>query len=239
MAITSEQPSQGELFAFILVSASGESIMAESVVLVTERREGRGSQAARRLRRKGLVPAVVYGHKEETLCVALPVSDVEKAIRHGVRVVDLKANGKEEKALIRDVQWDHLGKELLHVDFTRVTADERIVVSVPLELRGVAPGVNAGGTLDQPIHTLSVECLAISIPESIRINVGELQIGSAIYVRDLVLPPGVKAMSDPDAIVVHVTTKITEPEAPVVAEVPEAGEPEVIGRQKTEEEESE
>jgi large subunit ribosomal protein L25 len=110
---------------------------------------------------------------------------------------------------------------------------------VPIEIRGVAPGVNAGGTLDQPIHTLSVECLAISIPESIRVSVAELQIGGAIHVRDLVLPPGVKAMSDPDAIVVHVTTKMAEPEAPVAAEVPEQAEPEVIGRQKAESEEAE
>jgi large subunit ribosomal protein L25 len=213
--------------------------MAESVALVTQPREGRGSQAARRLRRKGMVPAVIYGHKEETLCVALSLEELEKAIRHGVRVVDLKANGKEEKALIRDVQWDHLGKELLHVDFARVALDERIVVSVPLEIRGIAPGVSAGGTLDQPIHTLSVECLALSIPESIRVNVAELQIGSAVHVRDLVLPPGVKAMTDPDAIVVQVTTKVVEPEAVPVAAVPEQAEPEVIGRQKEEEEESE
>jgi large subunit ribosomal protein L25 len=214
--------------------------MAESVALVTQPREGRGSQAARRLRRKGIIPAVIYGHKEETLCVALPLEELERTIRRGVRVVDLKTNGKEEKALIRDVQWDHLGKELLHVDFARVALDERIVVSVPVELRGVAPGVNAGGTLDQPIHALSVECLAVSIPESIRVNVGELQIGSAIHVRDLVLPEGVKAMSDPDAIVVHVTTKLVEAEAPVAAAaVPEAAEPEVIGRQKAEEEEGE
>jgi large subunit ribosomal protein L25 len=213
--------------------------MAESVVLVTQPREGRGSQIARRLRRKGMIPAVLYGHKEETLCVALPLEELERAIRHGVRVVDLKTNGKEEKALIRDVQWDHLGKELLHVDFTRVALDERIVVTVPLEIRGVAPGVNAGGTLDQPIHILSVECLAVSIPESIRVNVGELQIGSAIHVRDLVLPEGVKAMTDPDAVVVHVTTKLVEPEAVVAAAAPESAEPEVIGRQKAEEEEGE
>jgi large subunit ribosomal protein L25 len=213
--------------------------MAESVALVAEPREGSGSQAARRLRRKGLIPAVLYGHKEETICLALPGTEVEKAIRRGVRVVDLKADGKEEKALIRDVQWDHLGKELLHVDFTRVAVDERIVVTVPLELRGVAPGVNAGGTLDQPIHALSVECLAISIPDSIRVNIGELQIGGAIHVKDLVLPPGVKAMSDPDAIVVHVTTKLVEPEAAAPTEAPEQAEPELIGRQKAEEEESE
>jgi large subunit ribosomal protein L25 len=212
--------------------------MAESLVLVAEARAGRGKQAARRLRRTGKVPAVLYGHKEETLSVALPLEEVEKAIRRGVRVVDLKAGGKEEKALIRDVQWDHLGKDLLHVDFARVAADERIVLTVPIELRGTAPGVTAGGVLDQPIHTLSIECLAISIPDTIRVNIGELQIGSAIHVRDLVLPAGVKAMSDPEAIVVQVKQPVVEEEAPVAAEAAEAAEPEVIGaKEKAEEEE--
>jgi len=215
--------------------------MAESVLLVAQKREERGSQAARRLRRQGLIPAVVYGHKEATLSLSLSAEEVENAIRHGVRVVDLQAGGKEEKALIRDVQWDHLGKEILHVDFTRVAVDERIIVTVPLELRGTAPGVTAGGVLDQPIHTLSVECLAISIPDSIRVPIGELQIDGVIHVRDLVLPPGVKAMADPDAIVVHVTQKMEEPEAAAApVEVPEQAEPEVIGRPaKTEEEEAE
>jgi len=195
--------------------------------------------SARRLRRKGLIPAVLYGHKEATLSITLPAEEVEKAIRHGVRVVDLKAGGKEEKALIKEIQWDHLGKELLHVDFTRVALDERIVIQVPLELRGTAPGVTAGGRLDQPIHALSVECLAISIPESIRVNIGELQMEGIIHVRDLVLPPGVKAMTDPEAIVVHVTPPEVEAEAAPAAEVAEQAEPEVIGRPKVEEEEGE
>jgi large subunit ribosomal protein L25 len=139
------------------------------------------------------------------------------------------------------VQWDHLGKDLLHVDFARVAADERIVLTVPIELRGTAPGVTAGGVLDQPIHTLSIECLAISIPDTIRVNIGELQIGSAIHVRDLALPAGVKAMSDPEAIVVQVKQPVAEEEAPVAAEAAEAAEPEVIGaKEKAEaEEESE
>jgi large subunit ribosomal protein L25 len=212
--------------------------MADSVELVAQPRAERGTQAARRLRRKGLVPAVVYGHKEETLSLALPLHDIAQAIRHGVRVVDLKADGKQEKAFIKEVQWDHLGKEILHVDFTRVGADERIVVTVPLELRGTAPGVNAGGVLDQPIHALEVECLALSIPESIRVNIGELQIGGVIHVRELVLPPGVQAMMDPDAVVIHVTAPVAEPEpTAAAAEAPEGAEPEVIGRPKAEEEE--
>jgi large subunit ribosomal protein L25 len=168
--------------------------------------------------------------------LSLAEDDVVKAIRHGARVVDLQADGKTEKALIREVQWDHLGKDILHVDFARVAADERIVVPVRIELRGTAPGVAQGGVLDQPLHTLEVECLALSVPESIRVNVGALQVGGAIHVRDLVLPPDVKAMADPDAIVIHVTAPKVEAEA-AVAPAAETAEPEVIGRQREAKEE--
>ncbi len=102
---------------------------------------------------------------------------------------------------------------------------------------GIAPGVTAGGVLDQPIHTLSVECAADSVPESIRLNVNELQLGAAIHVRELHLPPDVKALADPDAIVVHVTAPQAEPEAAATPSAEQA-EPEVIGRKAAAEEES-
>jgi large subunit ribosomal protein L25 len=212
--------------------------MAETVVLTTEKRDRCGSHAAERLRKTGRIPAVIYGHKEENEHVSLLRDDLIKAFRHGARVVDLQTTRGVEKALIRDIQWDHLGKEILHVDFARISADERYVVSVPIELRGISPGVNAGGILDQPLHTIEVECLAIAIPDSIRVSIAELQIGGSIHVRDLRLPEGVIAMTDADAIVVHVTTPQAEPEPTVEAEV--AGtEPEVIGRKVAEEGEAE
>jgi large subunit ribosomal protein L25 len=215
--------------------------MADSVFLETKPRSEHGSQAARRLRRQGLVPAVLYGHKEATVPLTLDGDEVMRAIRHGVRVVDLKTSGKEEKAFIRELQWDHLGKTLLHVDFTRVSLDERITVTVRLELRGTAPGVAGGGVLDQPMHDLEIECLAIKIPESIRVSIAELQLGGVIHVKDLHLPEGVTTKVDPEAIVVHVTLPTAEPEPTAIVE-PGAGttEPEIIGRQKAaEEEESE
>jgi large subunit ribosomal protein L25 len=211
--------------------------MAESVALTAQPRQTRGSREAKRLRKQGFIPAVLYGHKEATLALTLPLETFESAIRHGVRVVDLQAGGKTEKAFIREVQWDHLGKEVLHVDFTRVAADERIKVVVPIELRGIAPGVTAGGVLDQPLHTLNIECLAISLPDSIRVHINELQIGAAIHVRELTLPPGVIALADPDAIVVQITAPQVAPEAAPAAPAAEQAEPEVIGRQKAAEEE--
>jgi large subunit ribosomal protein L25 len=209
--------------------------MAESVVLTTEKRDTRGTRTARKLRAKGRVPAVLYGHKEDTLSVSVETVELLSAVRHGARVVDLRSDSGLQKAQISELQWDHLGQEVLHVDFRRVAADERIHVTVPVEVRGVAPGVTAGGVLDQPIHTLSVECAADSVPESIRVNINELQLGAAIHVRDLHLPPDVKALADADAIVVHVTTPQAE-EEPAATPGGEQAEPEVIGRKAAAEE---
>jgi large subunit ribosomal protein L25 len=210
--------------------------MAESVTLTTQKRQSRGSAEARRLRKRGQIPAVLYGHKEATISLAIPQEEFDAILRRHTRVVDLQVDGKPEKALIREVQWDHLGHDVLHVDFARVAADERIQIDVRIELRGIAPGATGGGVLDQPLHSLKVECPAISVPESIRVNIGELQVDQAIHVRDLHLPPGVTVLNDPDAIVVHVTAPVAEAEAPVVPAA-EAAEPEVIGRQKAEGEE--
>lgn len=209
--------------------------MAESVVLTTEKRNSRGTRTARKLRSLGRVPGVLYGHKEETVSVSVAADVLLSAVRHGARVVDLQSESGLQKAQIAELQWDHLGIEVLHVDFRRVAADERIHVTVPVEVKGIAPGVTAGGVLDQPIHTLAVECLADNVPDSIRVNVNELQLGAAIHVRDLHLPPGVQALADADAIVVHVTSPQAEPEAGATPGSEQA-EPEVIGRKAAAEE---
>jgi large subunit ribosomal protein L25 len=212
--------------------------MAETMVLEAQPRTKHGSRHAEKLRKQGQVPAVLYGHKEATISLALDSDGLTKAIRKGARVLDLKTDGGTQKALISEIQWDHLGVELVHVDFKRVDVNERIHVSVRLELRGIAPGVTGGGVLDQPLHELHVECLAISIPQSIRVNIGELQIGSALHVRDLHLPEGVTPLDDPDAVVVMVKQpQVEEAPAPAAAPVAEgAAEPEVIGRKAAEEE---
>lgn len=206
--------------------------MAESVLLKTQPREPRGSGDARRLRRKGFVPGIVYGHKEANICVGVPGDLLLKIVRQGTHVVDVDIAGKQEKALIREIQWDYLGKDLIHVDLERVSAEDRITVSVPLEFRGTAPGIATGGVLDVLLHTVQVECLAMTIPNNIRVNVGELLLGQAIHIRDLVLPEGVKAMGNPDTIVVHVTLKQVEAALAtgLPGEVPGAPEPEIIGR---------
>lgn len=208
--------------------------MAETIQLKTQPRDKFGTAATRRLRKQGLLPAVIYGHKEEVVSVSLPREELERAVRKGAHIVDIEYNGKSEKARIRDVQWDHLGKELLHADFMRVSQDERIVIGVPVQLRGTAPGIAEGGVLDQPIHVLQVECPALEIPPFIRVNIEKLALGQAIHVRELVLPPNVTAEADPDAVVVVVKAPRAEVET---TELGEGGaEPEVIKKSPKSEE---
>src|SRR5882724_11876024 len=104
----------GVLFLF-----GGATTMAEAVVLTTQERAGHGTRQARRMRKQGQVPAVLYGHGEATLSLTLSADDLNKAIRQGARVVDITHAGNKEKALIREVQWDPLGHDILHVDFAR------------------------------------------------------------------------------------------------------------------------
>lgn len=201
--------------------------MAEIVLFKTQPRNEFGTAKARALRKKGLVPGVIYGHKEEVVSVVLPAEEVEKAVRKGVHIVDLEYSGKSEKARLRDLQWDHLGKDILHVDFMRVSQDERIVIGVPVHLRGTAPGIAEGGVLDQPIHVLQIECPVLEIPEFIRVNIEKLTLGKAIHVKELTLPSNVTAKADPEAVVVVVKMPKAEAEAPVLPG--EGGvEPEII-----------
>jgi large subunit ribosomal protein L25 len=208
--------------------------MAEAFVLDVQERTKHGTNAAKQLRKTGLVPAVIYGHGEGTAALSVPGDVLHKAIRQGVRIFDVTVNGAMQKALLRDVQWDPLGMGVLHADFYRVRADEKITLEVRVELRGTAPGVTGGGVLVQPIHSLSVECLVVAIPESIRVSVSELQLNQAIHVRELKLPEGVNVKNDPDAIVVQVSQKIIEEVVAPIAAVAEGTEPEVIGQKEKE-----
>jgi large subunit ribosomal protein L25 len=207
--------------------------MADVLQLKTEPRSGKGSRDASRLRKSGRVPAVVYGHKEETVSVTVSRDELAGALRHHARTLDLLLSGKTETVLIQQVQHDHLGSGLVHVDFRRVSKDERIRTTVEIELRGTAPGATGGGVLDQPLHKIHVECPAISIPDSIRVRIDGLLLGQAIHVKELDLPPGVKALDDPDLVVVQVKQQqvaVVEPTG-LVAE-PGAAEPEVITKKK-------
>ena len=128
------------------------------------RRDAFGSQHTRRLRRDGQIPAILYGHGKENVPLAVPQDQVQNAVRQSARLIDLQGAVKES-ALIREVQWDALGNQILHLDLTRVSATELVRVDVALETRGTAAGATDGGVVKVLLHTLEIECRADSIPE--------------------------------------------------------------------------
>jgi large subunit ribosomal protein L25 len=206
--------------------------MAET--LNVKPRESCGKREARRLRRSGSIPAILYGHGEANRSLTVATDEMSSVVRRGGRVVDLKG-AVNEKALIRDLRWDTYGKHVLHVDFTRVSEHERIEVKVAVELRGQAAGAKDGGVVEHFVHEVEIECEALSIPDKLGLNINDLKVGDSLTAGDLQLPPGVKLISDPEAVVVHcAAARVEEEEAGATA----TAEPEVIGR-KAEEGEAE
>src|ERR671912_1350795 len=112
----------------------------QSIQLKAEPRSALGSRANKRLRDGGFIPGVLYGHKEAVVPVTLPKKELSTHLSRGAHVFDLSLDGKTEKVLVKEVQYDHLGIEVIHVDFARVSADERVEVTVPLELKGTPAG---------------------------------------------------------------------------------------------------
>ena len=203
------------------------------VKLQAQSRSDSGKGFARKLRASGRVPAVLYGHGGDPQHLSLDARELNHALHTdaGANVlVDLQLDGEEFLSMPREVQRDPLRGSLIHVDFLRISRDERITVDIPVTLVGDAPGVREGGIVDHQLWTLKVECLPGNVPEQIEADVSGLAIGDVFYVRELQLPEDVVSQEDPDAIVVQVAAPqvevVEEPAEAVEGEVPAEGEAE-------------
>ncbi|MBN1943942.1 MAG: 50S ribosomal protein L25 [Phycisphaerae bacterium] len=194
-----------------------------------------GTHAAKRLRNDGKVPGVMYGHGEGTQAIALEKHEVELALLHGERLLEIDLEGKTQNALIKEIQYDTFGQDVLHIDLARVDLDERVELTVRIHLVGEAAGVKDGGVLQQIESEVEIECPVRSIPEEIRHLVTEMKLNDRLHMKDLVLPEGAVLRGDPDLIVASVAEIAEVAEAP--AEGEEAAEPEVIGAKPAEDEE--
>src|SRR5438067_7632550 len=214
--------------------------MAKQVKLKAEPRTETGRSAARRLKTRGIVPAVVYGGKEKSQPLQVSARDINAMLSHASGeniLVELEIAGQKaaKTALLQEVQHSPVGGDVLHVDFHAVSMDEKIQADVPLEALGVATGVkNFGGLLEQNLRVLAIECLPRDLPDRITMDVSALNIGDSIHVRDIQLPSGVTAKVQPDLTAFSVVAPIVE-EEPVVAEAEAAAAgPEVITEKKPE-----
>lgn len=219
--------------------------MASNARLQAEPRQESGKSVTRKMRAAGRVPAVVYGHGEETRMLSVDAHELDllfKRVHWENTIVELTIEGERTpvRTLVREVQAHAHKPFIFHVDFQQIHAGELVYVSVPIRLHGNAPGLKEGGVMMQTETDLDIRCTPDNIPEFIEVDVSGLEIGDSIHLRDITLPEGVEAEIDADRTLCSVTpptvAATTETEdAEAEAEAAE-GEPEVIGREAEDEE---
>ena len=198
----------------------------DNLSLTVEPRSKVGKSAARRLRREGKVPGVVYGIKDPTPVTINP-SDLEKIFTTGagtnvILQLDVVGEKKSDRpVLVKDLQRDAMSDQIMHADFLEIHMDRKIQVSIPFNFEGESAGVKLGGVFSVLLRELDVECLPNAIPEGIPVDVTALEVGDVIHVRDIVIPADVDLASPPDDPVVTVIMPVEE-EVPEEAEDEEA-----------------
>jgi large subunit ribosomal protein L25 len=214
--------------------------MAQQVKLKAQKRTLLGRNAIKKIKNEGLVPGVIYGSQAEPMALQVEGRALTNVLAHASSehvLVELEiADGSQSTsrlALIQEVQHHPLKRQLLHVDFHAVSATEKITSEVPIEAVGEPLGVRTfGGLLEYSLRSLEVECFPQDLPDIVRIDVTNLNIGESLHVRDIPLPSGVEALTDSDLTVVSVVASRVGEEVVEAAETPAA--PEVITEKKGE-----
>jgi large subunit ribosomal protein L25 len=198
--------------------------MAQSTLFV-KRREGVGKTAARKIRKEGAIPAILYGKGTEPIPIAVNLVDVKKALsteagENTLLEIHIRQNGDEitKLALLRDIQFDYLTSKPIHFDFQEVLMKEKLTVKVPVRITGKAEGVKEGGILEEILREIEIECLPTDIPNFIEVDVSKLGIGDSIHIRDLTISEKVAVLHDPDETVVTILSPTVEAEAAPPAE---------------------
>ena len=196
--------------------------MAENA-LVAEARDATGKGVARKLRAAGRIPAVVYGKGVESKAISIDPSALQRVLQSGGAgmntLIELSVEGTTRTVLVKELQREPVRGRPVHTDFYLVDLEKKVEVSVPIHLVGRPQGVELGGILDHPLREIELECLPLAIPESVNVDVSELDVGQSVHVRDLELPEGSSVRTDVNLAVASVI-------APVVVEEPVAEEAE-------------
>lgn len=206
----------------------GSEIM-ERPVLQAELREGTGKGAARKLRNRGLIPAVFYGARAQTISIAVSPKELSQTLQTeagGNVLIDLEIRKGDQSdrrvVMVKELQYDHFQSKALHTDFYEVAMDVMVTVEIPIHLVGKPEGTKMGGLLDQVRRTIEIQCLPGDIPKSIDVDVSPLKIGDSVHVRDVQLEKA-KILSDANFTIATVVPPVAE-EKKAEEAVPEAAE---------------
>ncbi|MDR1410728.1 MAG: 50S ribosomal protein L25 [Spirochaetaceae bacterium] len=200
------------------------------VVFEARERVGAGSAEARRVRRAGRIPAVIYGRSGSAVAIDLNALEFTSGVKgiSGSTIVKVNVGGKTTDAFVKDTQRNILNGQILHVDFYEVESDRLLRARVPVHVAGNPVGVRNGGIFESPLHEIEVECLPGNLPERISVDVSALDVNQSIHVRDLALGDGVRLISGADQVVALVKFAKAEEAAAAAEEVqaePAAKEP--------------
>lgn len=226
----------GWVVAAVLLRIKERKMSQNIDVLKVTARDVFGKRAMKELRASGQVPLNLYGHGEANVHLSVKADHLEAAIRHGAHMVELEG-AVADSALIREVQWDTFATRVLHVDLTRVDSSEMVEAVLEIELRGEAPGIRAGGVVEQPAHSLRIRCPAGKIPEKLVLSINALELEDALTAGDMELPEGAELLSEPHELVVQCVARVEIDEEGEAAL--DSAEPEVIGRRAQDEEAAE
>jgi large subunit ribosomal protein L25 len=211
----------------------------ETPVLQAKKRERTGSRYSRRVREQGGLPAVVYGHGQSPVSITLDAKETLTLIRGGDRVYTLNIEGGEtETVLLRDLQFDYLGTNVVHCDLSRVDLDERVHVRVKVHLVGEAPGLKKARTsMLTPITELELECTVTNLPEEIEVDVSHMDVGDIIHAGEITLPKDTMVLlTDPERVIANLSQQSELAETDESAEADAQAAPEVITEKKEEDE---
>jgi large subunit ribosomal protein L25 len=177
--------------------------MSQDLRLPVERRTKNGTAETRRLRQSGRVPANIYGRGGAGESVSVCAEIVEQLVATRSSVVDVELDGKVEKTIVREVQWDTFGTYVQHLDLYRVDPDAKATVAVPLEFRGDPVGLKDGGAIRQIEKTLSITCPDFRIPKSIVVRIGAMKVGDVLKASDVSLPEHAVLAASPDLMLIE------------------------------------
>jgi large subunit ribosomal protein L25 len=209
----------------------------ERVSLSAQERTGVGKSGARRARREGYVPAVLYGRGRTPRALSVGRKDLLSALRTAGRnaLIDLRiaqdGESQAETVMIEEIQRDQIRREILHIDLHLISLTEALDVNVPVVLTGTPEPVTSGtGILEQLRREVEVRCLPTQIPDRLTIDVSALQVGASLHVRDLKVGEGIEVLTPPEEVLAAVVAPAVEEEAAPAAEAEAAAEPEVVGK---------
>jgi large subunit ribosomal protein L25 len=187
----------------------------ETTTLELKARDPEGSRSARRMRRDGLVPGVIYGGGEDPQHFAVDARVLRNTLAHAAQVIEVAIDGAPTNVLIKDVQRHPVRGEAIHVDLLRVRMDQAIHATVPIDFVGAdeAPGVVEGGIFNQELREVNIEALPGDIPEAIHHDVSGLELNATVTLDVLVAPEGVTLLDDPETVIATITPPTVEPAA--------------------------